>query len=107
MKNLICLFVNFRVGTLGIEGKTPPVPEHTCRITMVDIWRKGNFEHECESVGLLFSSKCTVHGKNGTKAGDGGNGGKQGNPGLAGKTLMFELDRKSNLKIQSNNGRHL
>lgn len=89
---------------MGIEGKTPPVPGHTCYNTMVNIWRKENFEHECESA-LPLSFVCTVHGKNGTKAGDGGNGGKQGDPGTAGKKLLVELDGKSNLRIETKTGK--
>lgn len=95
----------FHAGTLGIEGITPPIPGHTCRIAMEGIWRKANFEYECKMDGPLLGSKCTVYGKNGTKAGDGGNGGRQGDPGLAGKRMLFELDQKSKLRIQTKNGK--
>lgn len=91
---------------MSIEGKSPPVPEKICPIALKNLYIAEKFDYDIVD-DRFFPSKVTymVHGKKGTKAGDGGDGGKQGSPALAGKILVFELDQAANVKTHAINGK--
>lgn len=91
---------------MGKEGKSPPIPKYHCLTNLREYWDEAGFDYtyDWKWLGTSVLSYYTVPGKSGTKAGDGGDGGRQGNPGLAGKFMLFEVDRAPKLEIQKNIG---
>lgn len=93
---------------MGIEGKSPPVPEKLCPTDLEKLWKTDSEKFDFDELDhRTFPRAITymVHGKKGTKAGDGGDGGKQGEAGRAGKIMVFELDQAAKLKTYENDGK--